>query len=862
MRAQPRTALCALLTTAACSLQLLLPISGTHVALAQPQDSTPPTGPAPTDPAPTDPAPTDPAPSDPAPTDPNPAEGDGSDPNTVSPPKLLQEASTLPPEGLELQQPAAVDLELTVSAEGKVIEAKLLSSEDDRLNEHALSMARQFTFDPAKQNGTPVAVVIQYRYWFEPNGAPEPASTDPTGGAFTPAPHASADEASSPARAAATEQGAAAAASPASAADTEDEEVYEAVAEVDAPPRETTKRTLDKQVLTRMPGTRGDAIRAIEVLPGVARAPDGENPLIRGGGQFESLALVDGTPIPLLYHFGGVTSVIPSRLLERVDLYPGNFSARYGRATAGVVEAQLRDPKTDGFHALVDISLIDSSAMVESPIGDQLSVAVGGRRSNIDLVFDSFVPEGAFDVLAAPLYWDYQGIATYRPSANHKLRLAAFGGRDQLRLLFDDPSKEDPTLRGDLDVSREFHKLQLLYEGQFDQVRQSLVVALGKQDLHQVFGPDTRAYFEIYELDARGEWEVTLGHTKNAANQLMFGFDVGHQTLIGAYRGSVASPDEGSLPYDNKNRGELVVNETTIGMTSPAVYVEARVHPTEAWQLVPGMRVDYYTLQKAATINPRLSSRYQLTDATALKAGVGGYSQPPLYYESFDPVGNPEVDPYHALHTSLGVEHEFGGMLQLDVEAFYKSLWNRVVGTEDSAPPFFENGGKGRIYGLETGATFRPSEATFAQLSYTLSRSERRDHGERWRLFDSDQPHILNLAAGHSWDSGWELGLRFRYVSGNPNTPVERAVYDATSDVYTPIFGAHNSTRDGAFHQLDVRAEKRFSIGPGSLSIYLDIQNVYNQENPEGYSYSYDYSKKEVVSGLPFFPNLGLRGEL
>jgi hypothetical protein len=44
--------------------------------------------------------------------------------------------------------------------------------------------------------------------------------------------------------------------------------------------------------------------------------------------------------------------------------------------------------------------------------------------------------------------------------------------------------------------------------------------------------------------------------------------------------------------------------------------------------------------------------------------------------------------------------------------------------------------------------------------------------------------------------------------------------------------------------------------------VYLDLQNVYAADNPEGYSYSYDYRVREVATGTPFFPNLGLRGEL
>jgi hypothetical protein len=51
-------------------------------------------------------------------------------------------------------------------------------------------------------------------------------------------------------------------------------------------------------------------------------------------------------------------------------------------------------------------------------------------------------------------------------------------------------------------------------------------------------------------------------------------------------------------------------------------------------------------------------------------------------------------------------------------------------------------------------------------------------------------------------------------------------------------------------------------VGPLLVGAYLDVQNAYNAENAEGARYSYDYSEREAVSGLPLFPNLGLKGEL
>ena len=99
-------------------------------------------------------------------------------------------------------------------------------------------------------------------------------------------------------------------------------------------------------------------------------------------------------------------------------------------------------------------------------------------------------------------------------------------------------------------------------------------------------------------------------------------------------------------------------------------------------------------------------------------------------------------------------------------------------------------------------------------------------------------------------------------MSGDPTTPVTGAVYDARVGEYRPSYGAQNSQRRPAFHQLDVRVEKEWKISPLSLAVYLELLNAYNAKNQEGTRYSYDYSKSEGVSGLPLLPNLGIRGEL
>jgi hypothetical protein len=782
----------------------------------------------------------------------------------VTPPTLVTYHPAELAEGTAIAQDTPIDLELSIDEQGRVTEAVALGTSDSILREAAIAAALRFVFTPARRDDEPISVKVAYRFWLAKTPPPEtrqepgqtPSETPQAAPPSAPSRSGNKPEQAKP-EATQAAPGSATGSAPRNEAVLEGDEIYEAIAEVKAPAREATRRSLDERQLTKVAGTRGDPIRAIELLPGVARTGGGNAPVLRGAAESESVVLLDGTYVPLLYHFGGLTSFVHPRLIESVDLYPGNFSSRYGRATGGIVEAHLRSPKKE-LGGVLDVNLLDSSLLVEGPLTDKLGAAAAFRRSNIDFVFESFVPDGAFNVVTAPVYWDYQAIVQHDISRDSFLRLAAFGSRDELTLVFDEPNREDANLRGSFGAGLEFHRLQALHQTRFGAILQRVHLTLGTQFLDQNFGPSVQAFFNLYEFDSRGEWTFSL--TRNA--QLIAGFDVAGQRLVGAYKGSVASAQEGSLDIDDSARDQVTVDETTIDIVSPAAYVEARIHPTERLLLIPGIRFDYYHQLRESTVNPRLSQRWTLTDSTVLKSGIGWYSQPPLYYEAFAPMGNPELSPYHSLHTSAGVEQRLHETLEVDVEGFYKRVTNRVVGTEGGAPPQFINDGDGRILGVEFGAAYSPNEHGFAQLAYTLSRSERRDRDSGWRLFDQDQTHVLSLAAGYELGAGWEVGARYRHVTGNPTTPITGSVFDAARGSYVPTFGAQNSVRDAAFNQLDVRVEKAFRIGSGLLAITADVQNVTNAQNPEGYTYSYDYQAREPATSTPFFPNLGLRGEL
>jgi TonB family protein len=825
----------------------------------------------------------------------------------ITPPALRDFVeATYPEEARAAGIEASVELELTISAEGVVTDARVVTPVGRGFDEAAVAAARRFVFEPATRDGEPVGARIRYRYVFELQDAPEPVdeaprpggirgvvldtSDDPVGAAEVVI--ISSDETTTR-RAMTGESGEFRfdELPPGTYRVTvfadeyadfrqeeevtegevitlryrieplEDDAIFSATAVVDAPPREVVRRSISREELTRIPGTRGDALRTVELLPGVGRPAFGGGQLIvRGSSPGDSEVLLDGISVPLLYHFGGLTSFFNSRLLERIDFYPGNFSARFGRKLGGVLEVESRDPAEDGFHGVLDVNLIDSSLYVEAPIGDEFGIAVGARRSYIDFWFENVIPSDLFDVVAAPVYYDYQLIASWRPTEEDTIRALVYGSSDAFSVIFSNPSDANPLVRGNLDLSTQFHRLYLAWKRELSEdVDQDVQLSAGPTLLDFSLGPDLRFDATFWQIALRAEWRARL--TRGV--RLIGGLDVNWVPSEATFRGPPPSQGEGN-PMMMLNRDGIAETSFEGFAYRPALYAEADLRPFDELQVILGLRLDYYREITSWSFDPRLTTIVSVTDTDRIKAGAGIFSQPPEFQESSEALGNPNLRPIHALHLGLGYERDIDEGITAGVELFYKHLWDRVVGTENGAPPRFVNDGIGRIYGLELAARVEPEgRRWFGFLSYTLSRSERRDGpGEPWRLFDFDQTHIFSVAGVVRLGRGWEVGATFRLVSGNPTTPIAFAEFDNNSSTYNPFYGATNSDRNPFFHRLDLRVEKLWDFEDWKLALYLDVQNVYNATNPEGVAYQFDFRRGAEIPGLPIIPSLGVRGEL
>jgi hypothetical protein len=251
-----------------------------------------------------------------------------------------------------------------------------------------------------------------------------------------------------------------------------------------------------------------------------------------------------------------------------------------------------------------------------------------------------------------------------------------------------------------------------------------------------------------------------------------------------------------------------------------------------------------------------------VTPRFVLNVAAGLFHQAPAPADLSAIFGNPTLGLSQAVHVSFGGAVKLTPTLVAELVGFYKHLDDLVTRNDAPTPPLaaaLVQDGKGQVYGGQVLVRQELWRNLFGWVSYSVSRSTRTDHpGDPARLSDYDQTHVLAVVASYEL-RGWTFGTRFRWSTGFPRTPVIGALYDAGDARYQPIFGAQNSIRIPDFVQLDLRIDRSFRFGRYGLQLYLDVQNVTYQKNPEEIVYNFDFTQRAYITGLPTLAVLGAR---
>ncbi len=846
-------------------------------------------------------------------------------PAPVMPPQLLQFVpAEYPRDLLARGLRGAVTLQLVVDAAGAVQKAEVIESAGPDFDAAALTAARLLRFKPATQAGKPVSVAIRFRYVFEPQdridrrgraqgqgrydrggaavlpmtfvslrgrlvergtrrpvvgalvafpglqasiGAAAETTSDADGRfAFGPLPAGRHTLAIEPADHRRASQIVVIADGNSLAVEValtrRSYLVYRATATAPPEPGEVSRRSLGVEEIQKIPGVYGDSFKVIQNLPGVARQAAGV-PVVRGSAPQDTAIFVEGVRIQVLYHFGGLYSIINTDLLDGIDFTPGGNPLRYGRAMGGVLAARLALPKSDArWSGTLESNVFHTGVLVGGPLGENTHLAIAARRSYIDallpLALSAFASGAALPFTQLPRYWDYQVKLDHRFTDRTTATVFVFGTDDAVKGTLEQPPAAFPEARGGLTARSSFHAAIATLRHDRPGLSFRSTVGATRPLLDSSLGDALKLSGEAIELTLREELRIFEGPV-----QLRTGLDFFYRPfsvdLVGpAFAFSGERGVSGGNPPSGPSQGLRLEGAEVL----PAAWVDA-VFRFGAAEVVPGVRLDLYRgLGQGEAVSPRVNGRLRLHPHWLIKAASGLTSQPAQAPQLVEGIGTPSLLPQQSFESAIGVEWADGEALEVDAQVFGKLQWDLVVPNNAIVPdPIYRNSGQGRIVGLELMVRHKPVGRFFGWLAYTLQRAERQDRPDGpWRLFGWDQTHILTALGTWKLPFDLEAGFRFRLTSGNPYTPLATSIYNEKTDSYTRVQSAELfSRRLPAFAQLDLRVDRRFAFDGFLLDLYLDVQNVWNRENPEFIQYNFDATQSVYGSGLPIIPSFGLR---
>lgn len=823
----------------------------------------------------------------------------------------------------EAGREATVTIQITIAATGAVEDAVITESAGELFDAAALAAVRRFRFSPAEIDGVPAAVRILYAYRFTlaPLAPTTATLAGVVRDRRTRAPIAGVTLAIEGGASALTDDAGRfelAELAPGTIAITlsgerltalrteetlaagerlevvydvtlrdpeeetgEDEDDMEIVVVAPQLRREVVSTRVEAEEARRVPGTQGDVLRVVENLPGVARSSVGAGQLVVWGASPEDTRVyVDGVRIPRLYHEGGLRSVVASDLVQSLELVPGGYGAAYGRGLGGIVTVRTHTPTGDGVHGALSADLYDASAMMRASLADRWRAAAAARVSWLHLMVEAAQGDlGAY--VPVPRYWDAQVRALHAVSAGETLELVWMLGGDRVSR---GVPNSDPALVTQEARELDFQRVYARWERDGgDGTRSSIVPWIGWDR-----GLRANRFGEVETSIASEGFLAGLRASHRTRVAPFLEIEVGLDAEIGVSalrrEGSIGLPArEGDRRVFGQPPPDRVGSDSwDVVSVSAAPYIEGDLSLADgAVHIVPGLRLDPYArsvsrrtpregnapdiglFDQDFRAEPRLALRWDPYRELGFRAAGGLYHQPPAAEDLSASFGSPTLPVSQAWHVLAGTAVRPVPALAIEVTGFASFSEGLAVRSQASSPLRAEAlvaDGWGRAYGVQSLVRLEKTEGFSGWIAYTLMRSERQNApNEPWRPFDFDQTHVLTALLSYTPGFGFEAGARIRYATGMPRADVTGAYYDAGRDQWQPTFGAHGSLRLPEFVQLDLRIAQRIELGDTKLDVWLEVQNVTNQENGEEYVYSADYRRCDTIRSLPILPAIGLR---
>ncbi|WP_242916520.1 TonB-dependent receptor [Pontibacter liquoris] len=612
-----------------------------------------------------------------------------------------------------------------------------------------------------------------------------------------------------------------------------------------------------------------DAVKAMQLMPGVLAGREGSSDLIvRGGSPDQNLILQDGVPVYNVSHLLGMFSVFNPDALKSVELIKGGFPAPYGGRLSSVVDAQLKEGNNRQFAGAGAVGLISSRLLLEGPVrNEKTSFLVAARRTYLDALTTAAAAISGEDISRYNFY-DLNAKINHTFSSSDRLYLSVYSGHDS----FSD-KQEFYNAGGD-----EMQKYKMHWGNITSALR-----------WNHVFGPklfsNTTLTYSRYRFAQQTEvqspqlnrfvdyssgitdWgaKADFDYLPHARHSVGFGGNYTYHTF---------RPEVTSLRTDT----DTLTTDAFASIRAHEFYTYAddRVQLSERLQATLRLHFSGFSVKGKfyTSLQPRLALGYTAASGLSIRASYATMAQY-LHLLSNTSTGTPtdiwvpataKVKPQRSWQATLGAATVLGQHWELTSDLYYKAMQD-VAEFKDGADfigEFFRSGpetnfanfvsppyetrvvcGKGWSYGSEWLLRKRQGNTT-GWLAYTLSWA--------WRQMDSinfnqkypytyDSRHSLSLVVNQQLTEKLSIGGSWTYRTGYVTTLPSSSYKAYHEPVYNPegwspsvetvdYLGERNNYRMPAYHRLDLSLTHTKKKKWGERSWNIAVYNAYNRKNP------------------------------
>ncbi len=622
------------------------------------------------------------------------------------------------------------------------------------------------------------------------------------------------------------------------------------------------------------PMGEGDAIRWAQGLPGVTTGADGSTAFyVRGSNMGNNLFSLDGVPVYGYTHMLGLTTIVPTSVIDEVTLTKGGFDAADNNFTSAHMKINSKNPD-QGYKVSAALNNFMAGIDGEANFNDKISFVVSARISPLTLEY-----KAAKGLLKSSMIGDISDFnaqigdlyGKIRWNMNKRNSLEVFGLRsfDSYDLSLSEDSRQMMGWNNEIAQVRYLHTRE---HSDFTAAF-SYNTYGSSQEQDKVFHGERNLLSlksDMREKTARVDRNRFMGARKR------FGISYGAK-----YRNVVFEPGQvGALTNHNEAnfldayfQMKYVIPEKLEIKAHGRLnrFANVKDHVSITASSITALKENSRYIDPSGSV----FAKWNISKMISVEAGFDHLVQ---YYHSLEglPVGwstdmlvpsGSKVKPEYSDQASFAVGLDLPKH-KASVGGFYKEMDNLVY--YKYSQMMFNGGfatwendveqGQGLSYGAEFLYEYIGRDF-YARGAYTLSKTNRSgfpsfyEGGEFHARFD--RTHVLNVlaqwkgfSAAFTLQSGhWENGEPMTYPMSSPGVP------EWTASYYSGV----NNYRMPMVMRLDLGWQHTFHTEHFTHDLNVGIYNVTNHFNPFMLYFNAETEKWNAISLLPIMPNFSYR---